>query len=112
MKNHLATIVAATIALSFGAQSSWAEDKGGPKDADTSAPVDCSTAKEDLAHLKHEKKSTVERIGHGVTSILPIGLVVHAVKGTEGQSLKMASGDYNDKIDARIAQIQKACDLD
>jgi len=111
MKTRLATIVAASIALSFAAQSSWAEDAAGPKDADTSAPVDCSTAQSDLAHLKHEKKSTVERIGKGVSAIFPIGLVVHTAKGTEDDTMEMASGDYNDAIDARIAQIQKACGL-
>lgn len=102
MKTRIATIVAATITLSFAAQSSWSEE----------AAVDCSTAQADLAHLKHEKLSTMDRIGKGVESIVPISLVVHAAKGTEGKNVKMATGDYNDKIDARIAQIQKACGLD
>jgi hypothetical protein len=53
MKTRIATIVAAAIAPSFAAQNSWSED----------APVDCSTAQEDLSHLKHEKLSTMERMG-------------------------------------------------
>ena len=112
MKTRIAILVAATIALSFAAQSSWAEDTTGPKDADTDMPVDCSTAQEDLAHLKHEKLSTTERMEKGVSAILPISLVVHAAKGTEGKTAEMATGDYNKKIDARIAEIQKACGLD
>ena len=102
MKTRIATIVAAAIALSFGAQNSWSEE----------AAVDCSTAQEDLAHLKHEKMSTTERMEKGVEAVFPISLVVHAAKGTEGKTMKMATGDYNDKIDARIAEIQKACGLD
>ena len=102
MKTRIATIVAAAIALSFAAQNTWSEE----------AAVDCSTAQEDIAHLKHEKLSTTERMEKGVAAVFPISLVVHTAKGTEGKTMKMATGDYNDKIDARIAEIQKACDLD
>jgi hypothetical protein len=102
MKTRIATIVAAAIALSFAAQNSWSED----------AAVDCSTAQEDLAHLKHEKLSTTERMEKGVAAVFPISLVVHTAKGSEGKTMKMATGDYNKKIDERIAEIQKACGID
>ena len=101
MKTRIATIIAATIALSFAAQNAWSEE----------AAVDCSTAEADLAHLQHEKLSTVERMGKGVEAIFPISLVVHTAKGTEGKTVKMATGDYNKKIDERIAEIKKACGL-
>ena len=101
MKTRIATIVAAAIALSFAAQNAWSEE----------AAVDCSTAQADLAHLKHEKLSTTERMAKGVSAILPISLVVHTAKGTEKETMEMATGDYNDKIDARIAEIKKACGL-
>ena len=39
--------------------------------------VNCDTAQQDLAHLQHEKKSTEERMLLGVTSIMPIGLVLN-----------------------------------
>ena len=101
MKTRIATIVAAAIALSFAAQNSWSED----------AAVDCSTAQEDLAHLKHEKLSTTERMDKGVEAVFPISLVVHTAKGTEGKTVKMATGDYNKKIDERIAEIKETCGL-
>ena len=101
MKTRIATIIAATIALSFSAQSAWSHGPG----------VDCSTAEADLAHLKHEKLSTAERMGKGVEAIFPISLVVHTAKGTEGKTVKMATGDYNKKIDERIAEIKEACGL-
>lgn len=102
MKTRIAIIVATVITLSFAAQTSWAED----------AAVDCSTAQEDLAHLKHEKLSTGERMKAGVKAIFPISLVVHTAKGTEKETMEMATGDYNDKIDERIAEIKAACDLE
>lgn len=73
--------------------------------------VDCSTADQDIQRLEHEKQNTAERIEKGVTSIVPIGLVVHTVKGTEKEDMSMATGDYNDRIDKSIAAIKKACNL-
>lgn len=73
--------------------------------------VDCSNAPEDLSRLEHEKTSTAERIEKGVTSIMPIGLVVKSVAGTENQDLEMASGDYDAKIDERIAEIKQTCNI-
>jgi hypothetical protein len=48
----------------------------------------------------------------GVTSILPIGLVVNTLKGTEGKDMEMATGDYNKNIDKSIAAIKKKCGLE
>ncbi len=73
--------------------------------------IDCANAPQQLAHLEHEKKSTIERIGKGVTSIMPVGLVLNLLKGTEKEHLEMATGEYNDRIDAHIAEIKKACDI-
>jgi len=73
--------------------------------------VDCSTADQDIQRLEHEKQNTAERMAKGVTSIMPIGLVVKTVKGTEKEDLNMASGDYNDRIDKSIAAIKQKCGL-
>ena len=53
----------------------------------------------------------MERMGKGVEAIFPISLVVHAAKGTEGKTVKMATGDYNKKIDERIVEIKKTFGL-
>ena len=47
----------------------------------------------------------------GVTSIMPIGLVVHSMMGTENKDLNMATGDYNKKIDEKIVAIMKQCNV-
>ncbi len=73
--------------------------------------TDCSNAKEDVAHLKHEKKSTDERAVKGVMSILPIGLVINAVSsGTKHDPKEeMEIKQYNQKITDRINEIQTNC---
>jgi len=53
----------------------------------------------------------VQRIAEGATSIYPAGLVLGLVTGTEGTKLKVATGDYNKQIDARIAQIKATCNV-
>lgn len=77
--------------------------------AQSGPPIDCSKAKEDLTHLRHEKLSTLERMTKGVSAIMPIGLVVHTLTGTETQTMEMATGEYNKKIDERIVEIVHKC---
>ena len=73
--------------------------------------VNCANAEQDIQRLEHEKTNTAERVARGATSIMPIGLVVKTVKGTEKEDLEMASGDYNDRIDRSIAAIKQKCNL-
>jgi hypothetical protein len=47
----------------------------------------------------------------GVGSIMPIGLVLNLVKGSEKESVEMATGEYNKKIDMRIAEIKDTCGI-
>ena len=87
----------------------------GVSSADDQAPVDCSTAQQDIAHLQHEKKSTDERKMKGVFAIMPIGLVVNAVSSAgdkKDPNTEMHVDEYNKQIDERIAAIKKACPMD
>ena len=45
-------------------------------------PVNCSTAEGDLRILESEKVHTAEQIAAGVTSIVPVGMVVGLLTGT------------------------------
>ena len=45
----------------------------------------------------------------GVTAIMPIGLVMHVATGTEADTVDVATGDYNKRIDMRIAEIKDTC---
>ncbi len=75
-------------------------------------PVDCYTAKQDIALLEKEKASTAKQASAGVTSILPIGLVAGVVSGTAGDKAKVATGEYNEQLVAKIAEIKSTCGVE
>ena len=74
-------------------------------------PVNCATADGDLRVLQGEKAHVAEQIAMGVTAIYPAGLVVGLLTGTEGTKFQVATGEYNKKLDAKIAQIQNECGI-
>ena len=75
------------------------------------APVNCATAEGDLRALEAEKVSTGKKILEGVSAITPIGLVAGAATGTEGEKMQVASGDYNNMLDQKIAEIKSTCGI-
>jgi len=72
-------------------------------------PVNCATADGDLRMLRSEKAHVVQQIAMGVTAIYPASLVLGLLTGTEGTKIQVATGEYNQKLDAKIAQIQQEC---
>ena len=89
-----------TVALSLSAQAQ-------------NAAVNCDTAKEDIAHLEHEKKSTDDRAVKGVVSIMPIGLAINTADSVakSGEHKEMDIKEYNEKLTQRIAEIKQACGI-
>ena len=75
------------------------------------APINCATAEGDLRVLMHEKANVEDQIAQGVSAIVPIGLVVGVVTGTEGTKAQVATGEYNKMIDQRIAEIKEHCGI-
>ena len=73
--------------------------------------IDCSNAAADIKTLQNEKASNAERIAKGVSSVMPIGLALHTLTGTEKESVEVATGDYNRMIDESIAKIKATCGL-
>ena len=51
----------------------------------------------------------MQRIGYGISSIVPVSVLAGTMTGTEGIKFEVASGDYNDAIDKRIAEIKLKC---
>lgn len=76
-----------------------------------SQPVNCATAQGDLRVLQSEKANVVEQLAMGVTAIYPAGAVVGILTGTEGTKLQVATGEYNQTLDRKIAEIRSACGL-
>jgi hypothetical protein len=85
------------------------EQKQVEKELAQPAAINCATASGDIRLLQQEKANVVERIAEGATSIYPAGLVLGVLSGTETTKLQVAIGDYNKKIDARIAEIKQTC---
>ena len=74
-------------------------------------PVNCDTAEGDLRELQNEKASVGTQIAAGVTTVAPIGLVVGLVRGTAGTKYRVATGEYNKALDAKIAEIKTTCGI-
>jgi len=74
-------------------------------------PVNCSTAQGDLRVLEAEKVHLAEQIAIGATAILPAGAVIGILTGTEDDKLEVAVGEYDRKLDAKIAEIKRTCGI-
>lgn len=72
-------------------------------------PINCATAEGDIRALEHEKAHVAEQIAEGVTAIVPMSLVVGIITGTEGEKMRVATGEYNKMIDKRIDEIKSEC---
>ncbi len=75
-------------------------------------PINCATAQGDIRVLKHEKAHVAQEAAEGITAILPAGLVVGVVTGTEKEKLKVSVGEYNKMIDKRMAEIKEKCGVE
>ena len=72
-------------------------------------PVNCATASSDVQTLENEKTSVAQQVASGATAIVPVGLVMGILTGTEGTKISVATGEYNKAIDKRIKQIKMEC---
>lgn len=72
-------------------------------------PVNCDVAEGDIRVLESEKAHVARQVVAGVTSVVPAGIVLGLVTGTTGTKLRVATGEYNQKIDERIANIKRTC---
>jgi hypothetical protein len=78
-------------------------------EADAKIPINCASAEADIRVLMSEKTHANEQLATGVTTIIPIGLFTSAVQGKTSQNVKVATGDYNQMLDDKIAEIKKTC---
>jgi len=75
-------------------------------------PIECGTAQADIKQLTGEKARTAQEIEDGASSIIPIGAVAHLFGGSEKESIEIGTGEYNRKLDAKIAEIKKQCNIE
>ena len=79
--------------------------------AEISSPVNCGTAKSDLRVLEEEKASVGKQILAGVRSIMPISAVVGILLGDYRDRVQVATGKYNEDLEAKIAEIRIKCGI-
>ena len=79
--------------------------------ANLAKSVDCSTATADIKTLTSEKARTSQEIEAGAGSIVPVGAVAHMFGGSEKESFAIGTGEYNKKLDAKIAEIKQQCNI-
>ena len=108
MKSYLFAIV--VLALISGC-STQAPAPEAQVQSNLAKPVDCSTAAADIKTLTTEKARTSQEIEDGASSIVPVGAVAHLFGGSEKESLEIGTGEYNKKLDAKISEIQKQCNM-
>lgn len=101
--------IALISALMLGANGCAMEQKQVEQQIASPSPIHCATADGDLRVLQSEKANVAQRVVEGATSIYPAGLVMGLLTGTETTKIKVATGDYNQMIDRRIAEIQQKC---
>lgn len=73
------------------------------------APVNCSTAKQDIAVLEDERASVAKQILSGVRSVVPFSAAAGILLGDYKDRAEVATGMYNEAIDDKIAQIKRRC---
>ena len=73
--------------------------------------IDCRTAYGDLRVLQSEKADLAQRVVEGATAVYPAGAVMGILTGTEGTKLSVATGDYDQMIDDRMAAIRRKCGI-
>ncbi len=80
--------------------------------AQLTSPINCATAPGDIRVLRNEKANLALRVAEGETAIYPATAVVGMITGDEDTRIKVPAGDYDARIDARIAEIRMTCGVD
>lgn len=79
--------------------------------ANIDAPVNCQTAKADIAILEEERASVGKQVLSGVRMVFPVAAVAGLLTGDYKNRVQVATGQYNADIEAKIAKIQSKCGL-
>ena len=110
------TIVIITVLCFTSACSKYPNNSPMPsvsKDAkrELKQPVKCSTARTDIRILQEERASVAKRALSGVRSVMPIAAVAGLLMGDYSDRVSVTTGQYNQDIDRKIAQIKRVCKI-
>jgi hypothetical protein len=79
--------------------------------SEMAAPVDCKTARGDIAVLEEERASVAKQILSGVRSLMPISAAAGILMGDYRDRASVATGKYNHDIELKIDQIKAKCGI-
>jgi hypothetical protein len=79
-------------------------------DADTH-PINCATAEGDIRAMNAEIKHAQDQKLRNIAAIAPAGALLGIIKGDENERLQMLSGEYEKKLNARIAATKAQCHI-
>jgi hypothetical protein len=102
MKNELVAVFAVMALAGCAFQEKQVEQS-------LAQPINCATSEGDIRVLESEKAHVARQVIAGVTSLVPAGIVVGLVTGTAATKARVATGEYNQKIDERVAEIKRTC---
>ncbi|NOR25612.1 MAG: hypothetical protein GQ542_14740 [Desulforhopalus sp.] len=104
-------IVIAGLVISLMGLSTGCAKKFKEKEAALNQPINCSHAEADIRALESEKAHVGEQIQAGLMSIVPVSLVGGLAAGTSGTKAKIATGEYDKQLDAKIKEIKETCEV-
>ena len=73
-------------------------------------PIGCSSWEADIAALEAEKVSAAKQTAAGARSVLPAAAAVGILSGDYKNRARVATGQYNRDIEAKIAEIRRQCE--
>lgn len=76
-----------------------------------SLPINCATAEGDIRAMNSEIKHAQDQKLRNIAAVTPAGALLGIATGTEGERLQMLSGEYEKKLNARIAATKAECNL-
>lgn len=79
--------------------------------ADIERPIDCNMAQTDIKILEGEKVSTADQAKAGVKMVVPASAARAILHRDYLDRGKVAVGEYNDEIDAKIKKIKDTCNI-
>lgn len=75
-------------------------------------PVDCGRAEEDIRALESEKAAVSDQVKSGAKMFIPASAVRGILHGDYIDRERVATGQYNSDIDAKIKEIKVTCGLE
>lgn len=74
-------------------------------------PVDCATARRDIATLEDEKASVGRRALAGIRSVVPFSAAAGILLGDYSDRVEVATGKYNEALEKKIQEIRATCSI-